>query len=87
MTADEVLEEFLLDPCCIDCPASDCINERRMAEEIVRLRDALREANRTIEDAEHHPTHLRDMTDMAIHAAVRIAQSDTSRCLSCGAWV
>ena len=38
MTADEVLEEFLLDPCCIDCPASDCINERRMADEIVRLR-------------------------------------------------
>ena len=38
MTSDEVLEEFLLDPCCIDCPASDCINERRMAEEIVRLR-------------------------------------------------
>ena len=39
MTADEVLEEFLLDPCCMDCPASDCINERRMAEEIVRLRE------------------------------------------------
>jgi len=39
VTADEVLEEFLLDPCCIDCPASDCINERRMAEEIVRLRE------------------------------------------------
>lgn len=43
MTADEVLEEFLLDPCCIDCPASDCINERRMAEEIVRLRAILAE--------------------------------------------
>jgi len=41
MTADEVLEEFLLDPCCIDCPASDCINERRMAEEIVRLREEI----------------------------------------------
>ena len=41
MTADEVLEEFLLDPCCIDCPASDCINERRMADEIVRLRSIL----------------------------------------------
>lgn len=41
MTADEVLEEFLLDPCCMDCPASDCINERRMAEEIVRLREEI----------------------------------------------
>ena len=87
MTADEVLEEFLLDPCCIDCPASDCINERRMAEEIVRLRHALQEAHRPPEDAEHHPYHWGEMADMAIDAAVRIAQSDTSRCLSCGAWV
>jgi len=47
MTADEVLEEFLLDPCCIDCPASDCINERRMAEEIVRLRAILAELTAT----------------------------------------
>ena len=58
-----------------------------MADEIVRLRVALREANRPPEDAEHHPHHLGEMADMAIQAAVRIAQSDTSRCLSCGAWV
>ena len=43
MNADDVLEEFLLDPCCIDCDASDCINERRMADEIVRLRQAVQE--------------------------------------------
>jgi len=58
-----------------------------MADEIVRLRQALREANRPPEDAEHHPYHWGEMADMAIDAAVRIAQSDTSRCLSCGAWV
>ena len=58
-----------------------------MADEIIRLRQALREANRPPEDAEHHPYHWGEMADMAIDAAVRIAQSDTSRCLSCGAWV
>ena len=58
-----------------------------MADEIIRLRHALREANRPPEDAEHHPYHWGEMADMAIDAAVRIAQSDTSRCLSCGAWV
>lgn len=58
-----------------------------MADEIMRLRQALREANRPPEDAEHHPYHWGEMADMAIDAAVRIAQSDTSRCLSCGAWV
>ena len=61
MTADEVLEEFLLDPCCIDCPASDCINERRMADEIIRLRDRLAAVEaerdrllRDIQDAERY---------------------------------
>ena len=58
-----------------------------MADEIVRLRHALQEAHRPPEDAEHHPYHWGEMADMAIDAAVRIAQSDTSRCLSCGAWV
>ena len=58
-----------------------------LIEERNRLRQALREANRPPEDAEHHPYHWGEMADMAIDAAVRIAQSDTSRCLSCGAWV
>jgi len=80
MTRAEVQEAFGAAP--DDGGPSD-----RMADEIVRLRQALREANRPPEDAEHHPTHLRDMTEMAIYAAVQIAQSDTSRCLSCGAWV
>ena len=54
MTADEVLEEFLLDPCCTDCPASDCINERRMAEEIVRLRDEMNHARALLIDLKRY---------------------------------
>ena len=80
MTRAEVQEAFGAAP--DDGGPSD-----RMADEIVRLRQALREANRPPEDAEHHPYHWGEMADMAIDAAVRIAQSDTSRCLSCGAWV
>jgi hypothetical protein len=54
MTADEVLEEFLLDPCFIDCPASDCINERRMADEIVRLRDEMNHARALLIDLKRY---------------------------------
>ena len=61
--------------------------EYRLAHEVVRLLHALQEAHRPPENAEHHPYHWGEMADMAIDAAVRIAQSDTSRCLSCGAWV
>lgn len=81
MTRDDVLKEFYATPA-VPGGASD-----RMADEIVRLRKALQEAHRPPEDAEHHPYHWGEMADMAIDAAVRIAQSDTSRCLSCGAWV
>ncbi len=62
MTADEVLEEFLLDPCCIDCPASDCINERRMAEEIVRLREQLKYAQALLNQL-HDSERLQDEID------------------------
>ena len=41
MTRDEVLEEFRSDACENECDATDCIVERAMADEIVRLRDRL----------------------------------------------
>lgn len=91
MTRDEVLKEFH-EPYDYEIVpglrrGGMQLNTDAMADEIMRLRQALREANRPPEDAEHHPYHWGEMADMAIDAAVRIAQSDTSRCLSCGAWV
>ena len=50
MTRDEVLDEFGSAACENECEAGDCISERKMADEIVRLRSILADIRKL------HPT-------------------------------
>ena len=58
MTREEVLDEFGSAACENECEAGDCISERKMADEIVRLRTRLAELNAdrdlTFRIAEHN---------------------------------
>ena len=58
MTRAEILEEFGSAACENECEAGDCISERKMADEILRLRTQLAELNAdrdlTFRIAEHN---------------------------------
>lgn len=79
MTRDNVLEEFRSDACECDCEAGDCIADRAMADEIVRLRRilaALREPSDGIWEA---AAEALDAIDGTVKDAIRAAVAAAER--------
>ena len=88
MTRAEILDEFGSAACENECEAGDCISERKMADEIVRLRsilDKLREPSPKMRDAVMSALNNRAVTDPIIgedideiiEAAVAAAERET----------
>ena len=82
MTRAEILDEFGSAACENECEAGDCISERKMADEIVRLRailDKLREPSEAVIDCMTLPLsldHGRWNIAEALCAAVAAAEQE-----------